>query len=532
MRKAISISVLLFLFLTISVQASPLPREHSIVEYTMAIHINGDGSARVEERIANRFVGQFNGVFLDVDYRGFGNLVDFSVYEYLPETDEYIYFTHEQRADVGDDGVFLTTGQGGSRNFQVFSPSVDEYRTFVYRYTLTQAASRFLDAGQFNRTLIRSELDLPIEAYQVIVTFDSAPPHSGELAASLYVSGEVHWNFTSATNDIRIHSYGDMLLPGQNLGVNAIFPAEWLPDADIINRGINDAPFPWGILAIVIIAAIVIIIIVVIVVLSKPHKVDFTERYYEQLPSDKGPALMAYLVRRNGLKISDVLAALLNMTKCGILTIENNDHETDNYNFTYNAGQGREMVPHEEYLITWLFIGIGNGTSVSLQDIQQVGKDEEAAVLFHEQFNGWVEAVKAEADKLGYFESIWRRSPHGELEYRKWLAFKRYLDNLTTIGQSGIKAHEFWDEFLPYALSLGSANELVKILPKIPKPMESDEWDTHNILWFNIIGPQMLNICDYTFNGTYASGQNYAASQDYGSAVSSTSSGGSSAGSF
>jgi len=532
MKKLISLVTLLALILiSISISAAPPPRQHGISEYSFNIHINHDGSAHIEERITNRFTGQFNGVFLEVHRRGFGDLTDLTVLEYLPATDEYIYFTQERRAREGDHGVFTVNREDGTHSIRVYSPSQDEYRTFVYRYTLTRAATRFNDAGQFDRTLIGRDWEVPIEAYQVTITFEGAdiePPYSyGNIVYSLYIAGQLRSTTTMGTNDIRFNSYMDVLLPGQSLGVDARFPAEWLPDARVTNRSVDDTPFRWGLFVLWCLIGIVVLTIVVIYFLAKPHKVDFNERYYDKLPADKGPALMAYLVRDRQLKIKDVLATLLNLAKAGVVSIESDAQEPDDYRFTRKQGFVHRLQPHEEFLFGWLFEGIGTGESVSLKDITMVGKNEDTALHFHENFGDWAEIVKTEADELEYYESYWRRTPHGELEFQKWRAFKRYLKNLSDVGQRGLDAHAFWDNFLPYALSLGSARKLMKKMPNIPKPMDMDNWDTGNMLWFSIIGPQMIGACNGVFSTTYSYGQSYAsAKEDSGSGGFSASSGG------
>jgi len=541
MKKSIALAMLFAIIISaIPTSASPPPRQHGILEYILHIHINLDGSAFIEERITNRFTGNFNGAFMELNSRGFGRLENLIVLEYIPNTGEYEQFAQVRRAREGDHGVFTVERDGGTHNVHVFAPSHNEYRVFVYRYTLTSAATRFNDAGQFDRTLIGSGWDVPIESYQILITFEGAnlaPTHSSvNVMYYLYIGGQLHRSTIMGTNDIRLNSFAEVLLPGQSLGVDARFPYEWLPDARVTNRSVDDTPFRWGLFVLVCLIGIVVIIFIVIAILARPHKVDFNDRYYEQLPSDKGPALMAYLIRDRQLKVKDVLASLLNMAKGKILTIEKDEEDTDNYCFIRNSGFERSLRPHEEFLLSWLIDGIGDGNSICIKRIKQVGKNEDTALHFHENFGDFVGIVKAEADELEYYETYWRRTPHGELEYQKWLAFKRYLKNLTDVGQRGIDANAFWDNFLPYALSLGSAKKLMKKMPNIPKPMSADHWDTGNILWFSVLGPQMLATCNGAFSTTYSYGQSYASAQDYGGASSgfsaSSGGGGSSGGAF
>jgi len=532
MKKFLLTFVIMILLLSGVHAYASQDREHGIAEFIIHIHINADGSADVEERITNRFIGQFNGVFRDINRRGIGRIENFQAWEYIPATGEYIPFTEVRRASIGDDKVYTVSNESGISNYQLFSPSLDEYRTFVYSYTMTRVAARFLDAGQVNHYVIGSEWVVPIESYEIKITFEEAPPISGELTATVYIGGSPHWEFVSATNDISFNSYNTHLNPGQTLRVDAIFPTTWILDAPIINRNIDDQPFPVWIIVVLSIVGLILLVIIIISILARPHKVDFNERYYDKLPADNGPALMAYLVNDRTIKIKDMIATLLNMTKNGVLSISTDD--TGDYVFTRNPGFTCVLKSHEDFLIQWLFEDIGDGTTLELQIVRQIGKTEDTALLFHEKFNEWIKFIEKEAEHLQYYDSIWRRSPHGELEYRKWLAFKRYLKNLTNIEQTDINTHEFWDKFLPYALSLGSTKKLIKKLPNIPMPIADDLSDAGSVLWFNIISPQLINVCNNAFADTYSQAQVYAASSSDGSVTSivSSASGGGGGGAF
>jgi len=532
-KKILSTFLLVLVFTATPIYATN-DREHSIAEFQINIHIYPDGSAQVEERITNRFIGEFNGVFRDINRRGIGDIDNFLAWEYLHETGEYIPFIEARRAREGDSGVFTSQRSGNVSSFQIFSPSRDEIRTFVYSYTLTQVATRFSDVGQFNHYVMGSEWHVSIENYEVRITFEGAAlANPGELSAAVYIGGSRTWEFVSATNDIAFHSYGTELRPGETLRINAHFPEHWLYEARQLNRSIDTPPFPWAIVIILGVLALILIPIIVILIMARPHRVDFSEKYYDKLPADNGPALMAYLVRDRQLNIKDVIATLLHLARDGIVIISTDQH--DEHIFTRDFGFMRSLRPHENFLMEWLFDGIGDGTCFELSTIQLIGENEESAMLFYEKFTRWSEIVKKEGEQLEYFESYFRRSPYGELEYRKWRAFKRYLKNLTEVERVDIDTHEFWNNFLPYALSLGSTKKLIKKLPDIPMPGDTNSLDASNALWFSAVGAQFLGLCNNAFNQTHHRGYSYIAGSDSSyssSSYSSGSSGGGGGGAF
>jgi len=528
LKKLLALAALIILILT-TTTAFAQDREHVIAEYIFNIQINQDGSAYIEERITNRFTGSFNGVFLNIDQRRFGSVEDYSVYEYIPATGQLIPFEMVRRASNGDDGVFTSRRDEGIRRFQVFSPSTDEYRTFVFRYNLTQATTRFTDYGQFHRTLI-GQWDVPIESYQVNITFQSSSSR-GNISAQALIDGNPTWDFITGDH-ISFESYTNILRPGQTLGISTTFPREWIPYARSTNRSVHDAPFPWGRVLLGTAGAIFLLVIAIIVIKAWPHKVDFQDRYYEKLPADNGPALMAYLWRERQLKIKDVLATLLNLARKGIVTITTAENDTA---FTIKNNHNQPLQPHEQYVLTWLFEDLASSDTITLADINEAGKTEESALLFHENFNHWATIVATDAEPHNYYESYWRRTPHGELEYQKWRAFKRYLKTFTEVQRVHINTHDFWQNYLPYALSLGSAKKLMAKLPSIPMPASLDPWDTTNIMWFTILSPQLLGACNSAFTNTFSLGYGYASANDSssgGGASFSSGGGGSSGGAF
>jgi len=504
MIKTCILGVLLSLILFATTVHAAAPREHGIAEYNVYVHINRNGSVQVEERIVNRFVGSFNGVFMDIDFSGAGDIVDYSVIEILP--DDIMYFTHVQNASIGDDGVYTTTHNRGVLSFQVFRPSNDEYRTFVYRYTLTQGASKFLDYGQFYRALVGTNWEVPIENFSLVVTFEE-PDTAGQFTYEL--TGHANVFSFSGNTDIRIEMFD--IPPGQFQAINVVFPADWLANAPLTNRNMDDRPFPWPFVILLgSLLSIIVISIGIITVLSWPHKVDFDEKYYTELPGDNGPAIMSYLMGR-AVSTGDVLATLLNMARKRILTIENEE----DYRFIIIPdiiNQGYDLKPHESYLLDWLFQSIGNGECVSIGEINQVGQDQATAVLFHENYNKWANIVEGEAKDLDYFESYWRRTPSGQLEYKKWQAFRRYLKHFKQVEQSFTHVHEFWENFLPYAVSLGVAKNVMKHIPE-----SGDSFNSTSMVWFALLNLSMINNCNSVISTVYSQGQSYVEGNSSGS---------------
>jgi len=514
--KKVLLSSFVLLILVVHVYAAPLQSLY-IPHYIIHVHINQDGTVQVEERITKRFDGVHNGVFRDLNAAGVGNITDISVAEYMG--DGYIYFPLVQNASIGDDGIFTTTWERLNLRIQVFRPSASQYRTIVYRYTLTQGASRFLDGGVFHRELIGTGWGTQIDRFEAIVTFEE-PATAGQFTYELY--GYINVLAHSGNADVRVGMYD--IPAGQFQAIRVVFPNEWLLSAPLIERYMGDVSSGlfalWLVLGILV--GIFVVIIAVLAYLSWPHKVDFDGKYFRELPADNGPAIMAYLVNARAVHTRDLVATLFNLARKGVLAITEED---SGYTFTlmeYN----KPLRRHEIYLVKWLIGRIGNGERVSLSSISKTGENKETAILFHQDYTKWLRHVQKDAEAFGYFESYFRRTPEGELEYRKWLALRRYLRHFT---REQDVLHESWNNILPYAMSLGLAKKVALVLP------EQIEINEDCMLWMMLFSTQLVNACTAAINTPYSNGASYMDDSSTGSSsvnISSSAGSGGGGGSF
>jgi uncharacterized membrane protein len=62
---------------------------------------------------------------------------------------------------------------------------------------------------------------------------------------------------------------------------------------------------------------------------------------------------------------------------------------------------------------------------------------------------------------------ILRRTPESTLALKKWKAFKRFISDFSAMEDAPISLIHIWDEYLVYAVVLGVAKELLKILNRL-----------------------------------------------------------------
>lgn len=118
-----------------------------------------------------------------------------------------------------------------------------------------------------------------------------------------------------------------------------------------------------------------------------------------------------------------------------------------------------------------------------------------------------------------------RRSLEGELRYRKWQAFKQMMKDLSPMSRvEDLPSIQLWDHFLVYAISLGVAEHVIKVLKKLIPDQLSD-----SVFYSNQTGTIYYPVSD--FNRTFTSSYNSANSSVNGSSNSGGFGGGFSGGS-
>ena len=250
---------------------------------------------------------------------------------------------------------------------------------------------------------------------------------------------------------------------------------------------------------------------------GKPEP-GYQDRYYKRLPADYPPAELAILYRR-ATDGRDFTATLLDLARRGFLTIEEvmglqgkRKQEESSYKFTkkeVGAERLQALRPYEARVLKLLFEDMG-AEEVTLEDFQKYAKKN--AKSFASFWEEWGQEVKESAKKHSFFDDsakkvLWflipalslfvlavlafvlgmnitgafclatgfvmavvvavaasRRSAQGHQEYTKWRAFHRYLLESSRVDTVRVGSLGIWEEFLPYAITLGAADQMLKQL--------------------------------------------------------------------
>ena len=303
-----------------------------------------------------------------------------------------------------------------------------------------------------------------------------------------------------------------------------------------------------------------------------------------EIPEDISPAVMHQAVYGK-TDMTDFSATVMDLVRKKVLKLS----DTEPYTITL-VDDTKELLRHEKLALHLLFEVVGDSsTTIELEQVKKYSKNH--ATTYYNECQKWMGAVDTAAEKyrvtrfgkdepqgrsgfpgcllviigaltigaayltknLNYL--LWslttllcvvgpltligtgifanRRSLEGELRYRKWQAFKQMMKDLSPMSRvEDLPSIQLWDHFLVYAISLGVAEHVIKMLKKLIPNQLSD-----SVFYSNQNGTIYYPVSD--FNSTFTSSYNSANSSvnggsnsgGFGGGFSGGSSGGSGGGS-
>ncbi|NMB01466.1 MAG: DUF2207 domain-containing protein [Firmicutes bacterium] len=545
MRRYLYLVLILWL---LAVPTVAQARSHRFLRLDIEAQVGADGVVRVTETHTVQFDGTFSGMFQWIDTsRGIkvANLVisEGGVPYTRLETDSPgpvgTYFVREEANRVYVDWSFVAT---------------DEVRKFQLNYDLHNVILKHNDVAEFYykfvgdswdqpRDYVRVTLSLPYGAKVDEVAAWGHGPRQGRviidspsqivwevenLPANTFVEGRVVFPNTLVplaarfSNEERLEA-----IFNEELGKEE---AKRKAEETFQKRRAADPYVAAGVLAVTYLLAVY-----VWNAYGKPVP-GYKERYYKELPANYPPAELAILYRRV-VDSRDFTATLMDLARRGFMSVEEIPGEEGNYRFTLKSIQSEELQRLRKYesSILTLFEDIG-GKEVTLEDFKQYAKDNKKT--FAQFWKDWGKDVQDAANEQRFFDedakkALWflvpavavfiafpfsasldmyitgvvcfimaivliivasvaasRRSDHGHEQYTKWKAFYRYLKEFSRVDTARVGSLGIWEEFLPYAITLGVADSMLKQLEVRFPNLEQDgyQYGSHWFLYHRPIG--------------------------------------------
>ncbi len=425
-------------------------KTYNLSGYAINVIVNKDGSANFEERLTYNFDGKFNGVTRDVDFSLTKGLKDKKVYVLENDNLKELQLNPGNSLDAtGKPGTYNFIEEGTLAKLKLFEVSENQEKTFVIKYKLIDAVTKYKDTAEFNRKIVDSRWKTRLDNIKIKITL---PPGATKEELKIFAHGPLIGE-SSILDGRTVDFTVPTVSPGTFIETLVLFPIKLVPGssnvvdetalprimaneatlADEANKTREESrkqvqqrvemqtqrKSVGNPLAIVLILLWFPIIYYIYIKYDKEIKPNFYGKYYRELPGDYTPAEMSVLMSFGKVNTRDVMATLMDLTRKKQLIISQNkiskkgffnSKEIDKYVITLNEkAPSITLKRHEEFLISWFIGKIGNGNYVSLDEIKDYVKEKSEALKFKTDYDKWNTLVCEEAAKNDFFDQTCKK---------------------------------------------------------------------------------------------------------------------------
>ena len=521
MKKNILRIFLFFLISIVSFAAS-----FRIEKLDIEANLQKDGSMVVSEAVTYD-IDEINGVYFDIDAKGFGELEYIQVFEDdstggFKEVDSSNY-----EVSVNDDLYRI----------KLYSKNHNNRRTFKFVYKLPEAITVYDDVAQFNRKMVGKEWQQGINyiTAKVIIPVSSSYDNSNILVFGHGpLTGEVDKEGNTVIYKLNNYYPGDFLeahilmepeifseynkskivhkdMKQKLLDMEAKLADEANAERDkairqqeMINKVFEKPGLIFGVLSSIWGA----LMYYIHVIFKKKNKVkNSVGKYLRELPDNSSPALVGGFMT-NSINDNEILATIVDLVRRKVLTLENSDKNS----IIMLTGSTENLSAQEKAIVDIYINDFGDGKSL---DLKSFGFFQKVPMSVARKFEKWRAMVQSEMDRknltyqglgclgvifFAFFPMIFTfaglvigmitgnkmfllivvmgiilfvsgakaRYPRKELAEAKdkWQAFKNFLSDYSQLEEAKITSVHLWEQYFVYAVALGVSDKVVKAYKK------------------------------------------------------------------
>ena len=521
MKKNILRIFLFFLISIVSFAAS-----FRIEKLDIEANLQKDGSMVVSEAVTYD-IDEINGVYFDIDAKGFGELEYIQVFEDdstggFKEVDSSNY-----EVSVNDDLYRI----------KLYSKNHNNRRTFKFVYKLPEAITVYDDVAQFNRKIVGKEWQQGINyiTAKVIIPVSVSYDNSNILVFGHGpLTGEVDKEGNTVVYRLNNYYPGDFLeahilmepeifseynkskivhkdMKQKLLDMEAKFADEANAERDkairqqeMINKVFEKPGLIFGVLSSIWGA----LMYYIHVIFKRKNKVkNSVGKYLRELPDNSSPALVGGFMT-NSINDNEILATIVDLVRRKVLTLENSDKNS----IIMLTGSTENLSAQEKAIVDIYINDFGDGKSL---DLKSFGFFQKVPMSVARKFEKWRAMVQSEMDRknltyqglgclgvifFAFFPMIFTfaglvigmitgnkmfllivvmgiilfvsgakaRYPRKELAEAKdkWQAFKNFLSDYSQLEEAKITSVHLWEQYFVYAVALGVSEKVVKAYKK------------------------------------------------------------------
>jgi len=521
MKKNILRIFLFFLISIVSFAAS-----FRIEKLDIEANLQKDGSMVVSEAVTYD-IDEINGVYFDIDAKGFGELQYIQVFEDdstggFKEVDSSNY-----EVSVSDELYRI----------KLYSKNHNNRRTFKFVYKLPEAITVYDDVAQFNRKMVGQEWQQGINyiTAKVIIPVSSSYDNSNILVFGHGpLTGEVDKEGNTVIYKLNNYYPGDFLeahilmepeifseynkskivhkdMKQKLLDMEAKLADEANAERDkairqqeMINKVFEKPGLIFGVLSSIWGA----LMYYIHVIFKRKNKVkNSVGKYLRELPDNSSPALVGGFMT-NSINDNEILATIVDLVRRKVLTLENSDKNS----IIMLTGSTENLSAQEKAIVDIYINDFGDGKSL---DLKSFGFFQKVPMSVARKFEKWRAMVQSEMDRknltyegfgcLGviffalfgpilafaglifgmvtgnkmfllvvvmgitlFVSGARAKYPRKELAEAKdkWQAFKNFLSDYSQLEEAKITSVHLWEQYFVYAIALGVSDKVVKAYKK------------------------------------------------------------------
>ena len=406
MRKNI---LRIFLFFLISIVS--FAANYRIEKLDIEANLQKDGSMVVSEAVTYD-IDEINGVYFDIDAKGFGELEDLQVFEDDPNTSSFKEVdTSNYEVSVSDELYRI----------KLYSKNQNNIRTFKFVYKLPEAITVYDDVAQFNRKMVGKEWQQGIKyiTAKVIVPVPTDYDNSNILVFGHGpLTGEVDREENTIVYKLDDYYPGDFLeahilmepeifseynkskivhkdMKQKLLDMEAKLADEANAERDKARRQPNKFKKLFGkqgLMLGVLVSIWGALMFYIYGIYRRKNRVkNSVGKYLRELPDDSSPALVGSFMT-DSISGNEILATIVDLIRRKILRLETSEEKS----IITLVGNTEKLSAQERVIVDIYINDFGDGKSL---DLKSFGFFQKVPMSTARKFEKWKTIIQSEMNR-------------------------------------------------------------------------------------------------------------------------------------
>ena len=522
MRKNI---LRIFLFFLISIVS--FAANYRIEKLDIEANLQKDGSMVVSEAVTYD-IDEINGVYFDIDAKGFGELEDLQVFEDEPNTSSF------KEVDASNYEVSVSDEL---YRIKLYSKNQNNIRTFKFVYKLPEAIKVYDDVAQFNRKMVGQEWQQGIKyiTAKVIVPVPTDYDNSNIL---VFGHGPLTGEVDREENTV-VYKLDDYY-PGDFLEAHILMEPEIFSEYDkskIIHKDMKQELLNMeaklseeanierdkassqqkiskkqGVILGILGSIWGVLMFYIHGIYRRKNRVkNSVGKYLRELPDDSSPALVGSFMT-DSISGNEILATIVDLIRRKVLMLETSGEKS----IITLVGNTEKLSAQERVIVDIYINDFGDGKSL---DLKSFGFFQKVPMSTARKFEKWKTIIQSEMDRkdlvfegfkgmgenlfytslggiilgIKFFKNILEKAmeskmfliiiimgfillisltkaryPRKELAEAKdkWQAFKNFLSDYSQLEEAKISSVHLWEQYFVYAIALEVSEKVVEAYKK------------------------------------------------------------------